>query len=310
METVQQNPGFLHMSDLSGGGTWLHMCIKHRETGDFLMDVAMLDDLIVEAMTEEDTRSRVRMRNDGIMVLLKAMHVQGDDMADPEDMVSMRVWIDRERVITTREADVDPIREIAARIGAGAGPAAPADFLADLIEVHLDEVDGHIERIEDDVDRLETLIGLHQTETACPTIADTQMRISGFLRHLGPQRPVFEALSASMLPVLTDRARARFDDGLNQLLRYLETLNSLRERIDILNDQVTRIQDRQLNRSSYAFAVAATIFLPLGFVTGLFGVNLMGIPLERSPWGFWVLAAACIGVSALLLIAFRWRKLL
>ncbi len=50
-----------------------------------------------------------------------------------------------------------------------------------------------------------------------------------------------------------------------------------------------------MNRSSYVFAAATTIFLPLGFVTGLFGVNLMGLPMEDSPQGFWILTAICLG---------------
>lgn len=308
MNDARTTPGFLHLHALASGGDWLHMCIKHQETSAYLMEVAMLDDLIVDAMVEEDTRSRIRVRDDGIMVLLKAMHVRGEDMAEPEDMVSIRVWIDAQNVITTREADVDPILALAARIEGGTGPATPGDFLADLVEEHLDEIDAHIEHLEDAVGGLEEMIVRHKTEAACPGMAGIQTRISGFLRHLGPQRAVLETLAGCDHPILSARNRARLDDGLNQLLRYLETLQSLRERIDILNDQVTRIQDRQLSRSSYTFAVAATIFLPLGFITGLFGVNLPGIPMNENPQGFALLLAACVGLAVVLLALFRWRK--
>ncbi len=284
------------------------MCIRHQETGTYLMDVAKLDDLVVDAMIEEDTRSRIRVRPDGIMVLLKAMHLRREDMALPEDMVSIRVWIDKARVITTREADVDPILEIAMRTKDGTGPQTPGDFLADLIDEHLEEIDEQIEMLGDSVDMIENMIVQHNTETACPNMADTQKRISGFLRHLDPQRPVLETLAVSKHPTLTDRNRVRFEDGLNNLLRYLETLQSLRERIEILNDQVSRIQDRRLNRSSYAFALAATVFLPLGFITGLFGVNLMGIPISEHPQGFTILLLVCIAIIIAILGWFRWRN--
>ncbi len=58
-------------------------------------------------------------------------------------------------------------------------------------------------------------------------------------------------------------------------------------RIDILSDRANRIQERQLNQSSYVFAVASTIFLPLNFVTGLFGANLLGLPFADATNGFW-----------------------
>ncbi|MBA3908580.1 MAG: hypothetical protein C0524_01585 [Rhodobacter sp.] len=308
METARQSPGFLHLLPLTGGGEWLHMCIRHQETSAYLMDEVALDDLIVDALLEEDTRSRIRVRDDGIMVLFKAMHLHGEEMARPEDMVSMRLWLTPDRVISTREADVDPILEIAGRLVDGGGPATPGAFLADLIEEHLDEVEAQIEMLEDDSARIGTMISQHQMETACPNMADTETRISGFLRHLTPQRPVPETLSVAQHPVLDGRDRARLDDALNRLLRFLETLQGLRERIDILNDQVTRIQDRRLNRSSYVFAVAATIFLPLGFVTGLFGVNLMGLPFEGASQGFWILTGICAAAAFGLLALFRWRK--
>ncbi|WP_434622743.1 CorA family divalent cation transporter [Tabrizicola sp. M-4] len=308
MDTARKSPGFLHLLPLKGGGEWLHMCIRHKETSTYLMDEVALDDLIVDALMEEDTRSRLRVRDEGIMVLLKAMHLRGEEMARPEDMISMRLWLTPDRVISTREADVDPILEIAARLAKGEGPVTSGDFLGDLVEEHLDEVEAQVEMIEDDTAQIAQLIGNLELEFACRNMADTETRISGFLRHLGPQRPVLETLSTLRHPVLDDRGRARLDDGLNRLLRLLETLQSLRDQIAILNDQVSRIQDRRLNRSSYVFAAAATIFLPLGFVTGMFGVNLMGLPLEDSPQGFWILTAICLGLSVGLLALFRWRK--
>lgn len=310
MDSARQNPGFLHLLRLRGGGEWLHMCIKHRETSDFLMDEAALDDLVVAALLEEDTRSRLRVRDDGLMVLLKAMHLRDESMANPEDMVSMRLWLTPQSIISTREADVDPIIAIASRVNSGDGPNSPGDFLADLVKEHLDQVEHHLERLEDDTDATGRMIGNHRMKDACPNIADIETRISGFLRHLRPQRPVLERLSTLDHPVLDDRDRARLDDALNRLLRLLETLQSLRDRLDIFDEQVRRIQERRLSESSYRFAAAATVFLPLTFLTGLFGVNLMGLPFEKSPLGFWFLVGICGATMAGVAAFFRWRRIL
>ncbi len=310
MQTARNQPGHLHLLRLKDGSPWLHMCIRHAETAAYLMDEAELDDLIVDALLEEDTRSRVRLRDDGIMVLLKAMHLKGEEMAKPEDMVSIRLWLTPGNVITTREADVDPVIEIASRLSAGEGPETPGAFLADLVEEHLREIEEQVEMLEDATDNIARLVNLHKSEDACPNMADTETRISGFLRHLNPQRPVLETLSTQPHPVIGDRERARLDDALNRLLRFLETLQNLRERMTILNDQIERIQDRQLNRSSYVFAAVATVFLPLGFITGLFGVNLMGLPFETNPNGFWIFIAGCTAITAAAVALLRWKKML
>lgn len=284
------------------------MCIRHEETGQYLMDSVGLSDLVVDALIEEDTRSRVRIYEDGIMVLLRTMSVNCGEMSAPEDMVSIRVWIDQNRVITTREADVDPIQALVNRIADGNGPMSTGEFLSDLIEEHLNEINPYIEQLEDDVNNIDTMVTQHEVESVCSNMAQTQRRISGFLRHLRPQKPVLEKLSASDHSILGGRNSDQLDDSLNQLLRYLETLENLRERVDILNDQITRIQDRQLNRSSYAFAVAATIFLPLTFVTGLFGTNLMGIPLSELNQGFFYFTLFCSSLIVGMIMLFKWKK--
>lgn len=116
LDEQKVGPGYVHRIDLapSAGHTtsdvsWLHMCIKHAETAAYLVDVEHLDRFIADAMLREETRSRIVAHDDGVMVLLKAMR-QGEGFR-PEDMISLRVWIDADRVITTREADVDPIMD-------------------------------------------------------------------------------------------------------------------------------------------------------------------------------------------------------
>lgn len=314
METLiipntRSNPGFLHLYPLGdGGGQWLHMCIRHQETTSFLMDNAMLEDLIVDAMVQEDTRSRIRVHPDGIMVLLKATHVRNGSNVMPEDMISMRIWIDETDVITTREADVDPISEMVARTKSGTAPTAPGEFLADLIKLHLDQIEPLIEVLEDRANELDGLMRGAKAEAVCMQLADVRSQASGFLRQLTPQKQVFETLCRLDHAALSERSRNRFEDALDQLLHLLETLQSVRERSDIVNDQIARAQERQLNKTSLIFALVATVFLPLSFVTGLFGANLRGIPMATHPLGFVTLTASCLAISLLLIIFFRLRR--
>lgn len=311
MLNAKHIPGFLHLLPLNGSGQWLHMCIHHQETASYLMDELGLDDLIVAALVEEDTRSRLRVHDEGIMVLLKAMRAEDHTMPRAENMVSMRIWLSSSSVVSTREADAGPILEVAASLAANSGPATPGDFLVDLIEQHLKSVERFVEQMEDKTVLVGSMVTRYDVELACPKMTEIDINISESLRHLSPQRAILENLSNLQHKLLTNRGRARIDDALVHLLRSLEALHSMRERIDILNHQIGRIQDRRLSRSTYIFAAAATIFLPLTFLTGLFGVNLMGLPFSHSPHGFWNLVTASGSIVVVALVIFsicRWRK--
>ena len=136
----------------------------------------MLDDLVVDAMIEEDTRSRVRVLDDGIMVLLKAMHV-GQDMARPEDMVSIRIWIDKTRVITSHARPM-LTRSWPSSKSCPQGMAQPhrVSFWLILSKNTSMRSMTTSRNLEDAVNRIEGLVGTHQTEAefACPTWHKTQ----------------------------------------------------------------------------------------------------------------------------------------
>ena len=55
-------------------------------------------------------------------------------------------------------------------------------------------------------------------------------------------------------------------------------------------------------------SIVAAIFLPLGFVTGLFGINVGGMPGVEDPRAFWVVTMGCAVIGLLLLAWFRWRR--
>ena len=62
------------------------------------------------------------------------------------------------------------------------------------------------------------------------------------------------------------------------------------------------------NEEAALLSVVAAVFLPLGFLTGLFGINVGGIPLADSPWGFWEVSIALLAVVLIQLAIFRWRR--
>mgnify|MGYP003549681549 CR=1 FL=1 len=101
---------------------------------------------------------------------------------------------------------------------------------------------------------------------------------------------------------------AHFRELADQTTRYIEEIDSVRERASVVQDEVlNRLTERQ-NRNTYVLTVVAAIMLPLSFVTSLFGVSLQGIPLASDPNAFWVLLAVLGVIVALEVLVFKWTK--
>lgn len=94
----------------------------------------------------------------------------------------------------------------------------------------------------------------------------------------------------------------------DRVTRYVETLNDIRDRSQIINDEIDKFNNAKLNSTAYMFSVVATIFLPLSFLTGLMGINIGGMPgVDRSE-AFWIFTILCIIIAVLQIVIFKKIK--
>ncbi|MEX2518895.1 MAG: CorA family divalent cation transporter, partial [Paracoccaceae bacterium] len=99
----------------------------------------------------------------------------------------------------------------------------------------------------------------------------------------------------------------RLAETANRAIRLVETLEALRERLMVIQNHIDTRAAQRRERQGYVLSVAAAIFLPLGFLTGLFGVNVAGMPGTSSPAAFTILSLGMVLVGAGLLWFFRSR---
>ena len=115
-------------------------------------------------------------------------------------------------------------------------------------------------------------------------------------------------LAATDHQMLAEPDRIALRETANRAIRTVEALGAGRDRLAALQDHIEASHASALGRNSYVLSVVAAIFLPLGFLTGLFGINVGGMPLIENPFGFWIvsLASALMGVG--LFALFRKMK--
>jgi len=91
-------------------------------------------------------------------------------------------------------------------------------------------------------------------------------------------------------------------------MRYVEELDAIRERAQIIKDELANIIVDRLNKNTYVLSVIAAIFLPLGFLTGLLGINVGGIPGVGNPTAFTVFCILLLILVAIQILIFRKFK--
>ena len=102
--------------------------------------------------------------------------------------------------------------------------------------------------------------------------------------------------------------RLQIREVTDSLIRYLEDLDSARDRASVTQEELANRISEQMNVRMYVLSLVAAIFLPLGFLTGLLGINVGGIPGAENKWAFGIFIVILIGVVVLQILFFKKKK--
>jgi len=274
------------------GLAWFHLNYADAEARDWLLRSELLSVPVAESLLDEETRPRVLHHGQGLLLTLRGVNLNPG--AEPEDMVSIRLWIEAGRIISTRKRWLKSMQAVQTMLETGQGPRSSGEFLALLLKLMTDSIGEVIEALEDKMADVEENIVEHQGALARENLADLRRQAIALRRYLAPQREALSRLTTEQVPWMSPDDHFRIRETTDELIRHIEDLDAVRERAALAHEEFVNHASEQLNRRMFMLSVVTVIFLPLGFLTGLFGINVGGIPGAASPWGF---AAFCLGVA-------------
>jgi zinc transporter len=131
--------------------------------------------------------------------------------------------------------------------------------------------------------------------------------VLGLRRFLGPQRETLLGLAAAQLEWLSDIDRIQLRELGERQARHVDLLDHIASRITVAQEEIRNKLTNAMNERMYVMSIAAALFLPLSFFTGLMGINVGGMPGIEDSRAFWIVAGLCLAVILGLLYLFRRR---
>jgi zinc transporter len=287
------------------GFRWLHFNRLADETKNWLEEFSDVDEVVLDALLQSETRPRCVAHDGGLMLNLRGInHNPG---AEPEDMISVRVWATRNLVISTRSYPVKAIHELREEVAAG-GADSTGDILARIARRLIDNIDPIIESLNDDADAYEENLIKAGAKLPAAVLAEFRQTILILRRYIQPQRDAMVQLQREGKTLFSDDDAVVLRETGDRITRIAEELDTIRDRAAVLQDQAAGQRQEQLNQRLLALSVLSALFLPLTFVTGLLGMNVKGIPWEEEPWAFSAVVAATAVLALALLGFLKWRR--
>jgi zinc transporter len=290
-----------------GDGTlWLHCNYTDMAIRKWLKSESGINPLIVEALTAIETRSRNLLHKNALMVILRGVNLNPNN--EPQDMISVRCWLEADRIITLRNRFVLAVNDLSETLQAGSGPVCTGHFLTELADSMINRMNTVIADVDDEVDAFEDKILMAQSVELRQKIADIRRTVIGLRRHLAPQRETMTRLPGEAVDWLSDENRMRLREASDRTTRYVEDLEAIRERATIAHEELNNKVAEQMNRTMYMLSIVTGIFLPLGLLTGLFGINIAGMPGTDNPWAFSLFCLAMALIATAQILFFKHKK--
>lgn len=278
------------------GLLWIHLDVHDPHARSWLEKESGLDDITVEALLAEETRPRLTEHGHGMLIFLRGVNLNPE--SDPEDMVSIRVWLEDDRIITTRKRPLIAIEDLRERIRRGKGPKDAGDFITQLAHFLLNRMEPVILQLTEDVDDDEDQVLREDHTDLLSNVVRIRRQAIMLRRYIAPQKEVLTQLYMSGSRFIDENNRNRLRENIDRVIRLLEELEEARDRAAIVQEEIRNRVSEQMNRNMYLLSIIAAIFLPLGFLTGLLGINVAGIPGAGYDKAFLLV---CAGLFALML---------
>ena len=187
----------------------------------------------------------------------------------------------------------------------GEGPAA---LMHRIVDAMVDNYRPEIDELGERLDELEGRVFESGSPHLAKAILDFKKDVSSLRRVVQPQRDVVGRLARREFPIIDEQVGYRFRDVHDHLVRLADESMFFQDRISSLLDANLATVSNQLNTVMKVLTVISTVFMPLTFITGLYGMNLdlphFGLGGENM---FWVLMGLMLGIVGLMLYYFRRR---
>ena len=287
---------------------WLHFNQADPRARDWIQTSKHLPASGKALLLGSDTHMRIEVCDNGLAGVVGDLHHEFTDRVDRLDV--LRLYLDNRCLISARREPLAAIDKLRRSIGDGLKVERPITIITQFLHHVTDTLGDLLRELTDDVDDLEDQLLAGQISDRVPELARIRRIAVRLRRHMVPQQHALVSLLSRMPAWIEENGAADLRNAIERLAALGHDLDLVQERARLLGDQLSGRLMEATNRNLYILSIVTTIFLPMTLVTGIFGMNLGGLPAQQDPMGFWYGMIAMVALGIVTLVLLRRRRML
>lgn len=195
------------------------------------------------------------------------------------------------------------------RKGRHLGKSDPHYLMLALLDVIVDRYMITLGKLGDKGEALEEKLFEIQSEETLSDFYNLKRETAYLRKHIWPLREVLQALSHKKhSKKVSDYAKSYLREIVDHVKTVVETVDTLNQVATSMIDVYSSVADMRMNRVMKVLTVVGTIFIPLTFITSLYGMNFENMPELKWRWGYYGVLLLMLAMSIGMLIWFRKKK--
>ena len=300
-------------------------CFPYRETEtvtwinvDGLHDSILIDrlgqhyglhPLVIEDILSTEQRSKIDQYDDYLLVVLK-MHTYSPDKQGV-DVEQVSIVLTRNAVLTFQEKEGDVFNTVRERIKHGKGRIrkAGADYLAyALMDAIVDSYFEILERFDEQIDILDDELLDEPHPDILQRIHFLKRELIVFRKSLWPLRNMLGELERQDSGLICDSTKIYLRDLHDHTVQVIDTIEGFRDMVTGILDVYLSSVSNKMNEIMKFLTIIGTIFIPLTFIAGIYGMNFHVMPELAWKWGYFAVLFGMGLIGGGLLLYFKKRK--
>jgi magnesium transporter len=290
--------------------TWIHVRGLHRP--DFIETLGKcygIHHLFLEDILNTAQRPKMEDLEDGLFVVMKAFTLSGEDGATAAEQISF--ILGRNYVISLQEGTVDIFEPVSSRLRSARGRIrglGPDYLLYALMDTVVDHYFSVLEALGERIEVLEVeLLTDHANETL-PRVHRLRRELLLLKKMAWPLREVINAMLRSETGLIQQTTQFYIRDLYDHIIQVVDTLENYREMASGLLEVYLSSVSNRMNEVMKVLTIIATIFIPITFIAGIYGMNFESMPELKWKWGYEMVWGVMIVMILAMLGYFRKKK--
>jgi len=290
--------------------TWVNVDGLHQvEILEKVGECYGLHPLVLEDILNTDQRPKMEDYGEYLYIVLKALNYSDKTNEIETEQISLILGSNFVFSFQEREGDTfDPLR-VRIRNGKGRIRKMGADYLAyALLDSIVDNYFIILERLGEKIEFLEEELVTRPTPETLQTIHHLKRELIFLRKAVWPLREVINGLERGESSLVKESTQFYLRDVYDHTIQTIDSIETYRDMVSGMLDIYLSSVSNRLNSVMKVLTIIATIFMPLTFIAGIYGMNFKYMPELEWRWGYPLIWLVIVGIGVVMLIYFRKKK--